>query len=301
MFVFDWSWADAYHRHGLDYYPKLLAAIPFTPASGPRLLAKAITNELMQILKKALNTHAKKAHLSGWHILFPDKENLDHLKHLQGVIRQAWHFQWFNAGFNSFDDFLDKFSSRKRKNLKKERQKVLDAGIKLKALTGIEIEEPHWQCLEHCYRVTYAKRSGHGGYLTEDFFKGLRTMADKILLVVAVNNKKPIACALNFYSDKTLYGRYWGALEDVDGLHFEACYYQGIEFCIKKGLASFDPGVQGEHKVARGFQPVITYSLHCLMDSRFNDAVHDFCQEEAKAIAAYQAEIRQHLPFKKEL
>jgi predicted N-acyltransferase len=299
-YVFDWSWADAYHRHGLDYYPKLLAAIPFTPTSGARLLMAENTSQekILATLKQALLEKVKKENLSGWHILFPSVEEVDRLKPLDGMQRVACHFQWFNRGFKNFDDFLAGFSSRKRKNVKKERRQVMQQGISLQALTGDAIKDEHWQCLQHCYRSTYAKRSGHGGYLTEDFFKGLAAMAEQVLLVVAYKQESPIACALNFYSGTTLYGRYWGALEEIAGLHFEACYYQGIEFCIANGLQRFDPGVQGEHKISRGFEPVLCYSLHHLADSRFREAVGHFLQEETLGVKDYQRAVKAHSPFK---
>ncbi|CAA0116793.1 Uncharacterised protein [BD1-7 clade bacterium] len=302
-YVFDWSWAEAYQKHGLQYYPKLIAAIPFTPASGPRLCYTLNhPEEIHRLIHKVtahLDSTCAERHYSGWHVLFPNTDNSALWQQTRAARRIACHFQWFNREYGSFDDFLATFSSRKRKNVRKERRRVVEQGLQVERLTGDAITAEHWQQFYRCYQMTYAKRSGHGGYLTPEFFACLqRDCRQQILLVIAKDGDTLVASALYFFDDTTLYGRYWGALKNYDGLHFEACYYQGIEFCIEQGLQRFDPGVQGEHKIMRGFEPVITESYHQLKDPEFFGAIQHFVEEEATMVKKYQAEARQALPFK---
>lgn len=303
-YVFDWSWADAYHQHGLEYYPKLISAIPFTPATGPRLCHKLALQDdidaLYACISQSLNQHCHELNLSGWHILFSEEPACQQWQ-AYADKRIACHFQWSNQNFQCFDDFLQTFSSRKRKNLKKERKTVANQGIELRRLTGSDIRHEDWRLFHYFYQATYAKRSGHGGYLTAEFFTALQThMADQVLLVMAYKDDKPIAAALNFFSKECLYGRYWGCLEEYDCLHFEACYYQGIEFCIEQGLQRFDPGVQGEHKIQRGFRPVISYSNHALLQPDFRQAVKHFLQQETIGVKNYQKQAHKLLPFKQQ-
>ena len=302
-YVFDWSWANAYEQHGVDYYPKLVAAIPFTPATGPRLCHQLIDPDTIHTLTHTIFNYLAdqcgQLGYSGWHLLFPQAQEQIAWKSTGMAPRIACHFQWFNHDYADFDAFLARFSSRKRKNVKKERKRVHEQGLQLQRLTGDAITTEHWRQFYHCYQMTYAKRSGHGGYLTPQFFDALRQhCADQILMVVAYQGDTLVAAALYFYSSDTLYGRYWGALEEVDALHFEACYYQGIEFCIERGLSRFDPGVQGEHKIMRGFEPVITHSCHHLTDPAFFDAVQRFVDEEATMVKKYQADATHALPYK---
>lgn len=303
-YVFDWSWADAYHRSGREYYPKLLTAIPFTPATGPRLcvansLAETDIAEVTDALFSHLKQLAKQISASSWHCLFPPETVSEHLRERGFSQRQGCQFHWFNQGFNNFDDFLGTFSSRKRKNLRKERQKVPDQGITLKRHLGTDLAPEDWQRFYDFYRRTYLKRSGHDGYLNRQFFEQLgSTMADQLLLVEAYENDRAIAASLFFYSSSHLYGRYWGALREYDGLHFEACYYQGIEFAIERGISVFDPGAQGEHKIQRGFTPIRTWSNHWMADPQLHQAVADFVQREQPSIDAYIAEATSLLPFK---
>lgn len=299
-YVFDWRWAEAYQHHGQAYYPKLLCAIPFTPASGTRLAHCCPQPQaLFHFVCQQLSARCREQALSGWHLLFPhDAENTAWQQ--TGVLhRLGCQFHWFNRQYTTFDDFLADFSSRKRKNLRKERQRVQQQGVSLQRLTGDQIDAQHWQQFYRFYQMTYARHSGHGGYLTPDFFRLLHDspLRDQLLLVMAFQQDRPIAGALNFFSSDTLYGRYWGAIQDVDCLHFEACYYQGIEFCIERGLRRFDPGAQGEHKIQRGFMPVLTHSCHWLADSQFNAAVADFLTEERKHILHYQQQATELLPF----
>lgn len=298
-YVFDWSWAEAYQRHGLDYYPKLLWAAPFTPATGPRLLRLPEQTVNWAAAVELLSELCKSNQLSGWHLNFMTQEDAKRIgEHKQIAIRQACQFHWKNRDYRSFAEYLEYFSSRKRKSVKKERQKVADSGVNIERLTGGQLTAEHIKSFYHCYQTTYLKR-GQTGYLNEAFFQQLATqMADSMLLVSAHDEQGPIGYALYFYDQTHLYGRYWGCLQEVDNLHFEACYYQGIEFCIEKGLRYFDPGTQGEHKISRGFEPTLTYSAHWLSHKGFQDAVLNFVEEEKDHILAYQKQAAELLPFK---
>lgn len=311
-YVFDWSWAEAYQRYGLAYYPKLLWAVPFTPASGPRLLHNsASATEIQQCWQEALQavqTLCATQHLSGWHLNFIDPEIrplLDNLcvrpqsgNNISAVRRHGCQFHWFNQGYTDFDHYLQSFASRKRKNVRKERQRLQDMGIKIVQKTASEITNDDLHFFYQCYQLTYWRRRSQG-YLNETFFQLCRQhLSRQMLLVMAEKDSQPLACALYFFDDTTLYGRYWGCLQDIDGLHFEACYYQGIEFCIKNHLQRFDPGTQGEHKISRGFTPVSTFSYHRLMRPEFQQAVAQFAQEEDAQVVVYQQQASGLLPFK---
>jgi len=300
-YVFDWAWADAWERSGLRYYPKLLSAIPFTPATGPRLgVAPGIDRAgAHRALHEGITAFARQQQLSSWHLLYPEVTEAATFADLGMATRHQTQFHWFNRDYRSYEDFLGSCASRKRKNLRRERQRVLEQGISLKRLTGAEITSADWQFFHRCYQRTYAKRSGHGGYLTREFFLEVAPrLADQALMVVAEQHGRPVAAALYFFSATTLYGRYWGCLAELDCLHFEVCYYQGIEFCIEQGLSRFDPGAQGEHKIQRGFEPVLTVSNHWIADQRFAAAVHDFTVREAQDVAAYRANAAALLPFR---
>lgn len=300
-YVFDWSWASAYQRYGMSYYPKLVSAIPFTPAWGPRLAIDPAYDRqtIMDTIVAALQDRLDSGEVSSAHILFCDSKDCADWERRHGIKRLGVQYHWFNNNYQSFDDFLAEFASRKRKNLRKERHKVIDQKLSLHTLEGPEIDAATWQRFYHFYRITYAKRSGHGGYLSRDFFLQIgRTLAKHIVLVLAEHNGKTVAGALNFRSSDTLYGRYWGCTEEFDQLHFEACYYQGIEYCIKHGLQRFDPGAQGEHKIQRGFRPTDTWSNHWIADPQFREAIKNFCQEEWQHLQEYKQEAASYLPFK---
>jgi len=300
-YVFDWAWADAYRRHGLEYYPKLLSAIPFTPATGPRLCLRddLEADALYSVVVEQLQRRAEQLGASSAHILFPDVNDAERWQRAGLLQRIGPQYHWFNRGYQGFDDFLATFSSRKRKNLRKERRTVVDQGLRLERLSGSDVSESQWRFFFHCYQMTYAKRSGHGGYLSEAFFQAIaQSMTDRLLLVLAYEGDVPVAAALNFQGADTLFGRYWGCIREYDFLHFEACYYQGIEHCIEQGLSKFDPGAQGEHKIQRGFEPITTYSQHWLADASFSDAVARFLHTEQRHIAEYLHEAAQALPFK---
>lgn len=302
-YVFDWAWADAWRRMGLTYYPKLVTAIPFTPATGPRLLQQAGLNSagLWESLLQGVQALAKARNISSWHVLFPSAEVAAQLQELGMHTRHAVQFHWFNRGYGDFDDFLATFSSRKRKALRRERRRVQEQGVSLRTLTGNAITAADWLTFYRFYQMTYAKRSGHGGYLTRDFF--LQTaagMGEQVVMVLAEQDGRDVAGALYFRSSDTLFGRYWGCAEELDCLHFEACYYRGIEYCIEQGIARFDPGAQGEHKIQRGFEPIHTLSSHWIADPSLARAVGEFTREEKAHIEAYRRDAATLLPFRAE-
>ena len=302
-YVFDWSWADAWQRSGLSYYPKLVSAIPFTPATGPRLcLASGLNADAMwEHALDAIRRFAATRGLSSWHLLFPEEDSSARLLAAGLPQRMTTQFHWFNEGYRSFDDFLASFASRKRKNLRRERERVREQGLRLQLLQGTEITRAHWLQFHHFYQLTYARRSGHGGYLTRDFFlQTAPSLGEQVIMVVAEHAGRAVAAALYFRSGSTLFGRYWGCIEDFDCLHFEACYYQGIEYCIREGLQRFDPGAQGEHKIQRGFRPVHTFSNHWIADPQLAAAVADFTRRERPHIEAYRQEAATLLPFRQD-
>lgn len=300
-YVFDWSWADAWQRLGLAYYPKLVSAIPFTPATGPRLCLAPGEAEAAawDTALTAIQGFAQDRGVSSWHLLFPEAAVSEALLARGLPRRRATQFHWFNRGYATFDDFLQTFTSRKRKSLRRERQRVAEQGLALRTLRGAQIQPAHWARFHHFYQMTYSKRSGHGGYLTREFFTEVApSLGEQVVMVIAEHAGEDVAAALYFRSSDTLYGRYWGCLEEFDCLHFEACYYQGIEYCIAEGLQRFDPGAQGEHKIQRGFEPVATWSSHWIADPRLAEAVADFTRREQPHSEAYQREAATLLPFR---
>jgi len=312
-YVFDWSWADAYHRHGLEYYPKLVWTIPFTPSTGPRLICQTNTANFKRYAEycaRALTEYCQAHDYSGWHCLYPQDDLKAAIKR-QTLSRNSCQFHWYNLSlsghrYQSFDHFLEDFTSRKRKNVRKERARFQSSQIEIKRLSGADISARDIENFYRCYQLTYMKR-GMQGYLNLNFFQQLReTMADQMLLVQANltpdssdnGGQQNIANALYFKDERNLYGRYWGCLDEYDSLHFECCYYQGIEYCIENNLEHFDPGTQGEHKISRGFRPVICHSQHWIAHPQFRDAIDRFVQEEAMDIKHYQQQASIHLPFK---
>ena len=296
-YVFDWAWAEAHERHGLAYYPKLLCAVPFTPATGARLLAAddAVRGELARALLRI----AKDADVSSLHVLFPRDGDAAALREAGLLERTGVQFHWRNPGYGSFEEFLAQLAHDKRKKIRQERRKVADAGIGLRRVTGRDATSADWDFFTACYRRTYrAHRSTP--YLNRAFFGMIaERMPDNVLLVIAERDGSPVAAALDLYSGSALYGRYWGAIEFVPGLHFEACFYQAMEFCIERGIALFEGGAQGEHKHARGFVPEKTRSFHWLAHPAFLRAVDDFLQREGGGISAYVDELRERTPFRK--
>ncbi|CAK0756253.1 N-acetyltransferase [Gammaproteobacteria bacterium] len=296
-FVFDWAWAEAYQRHGLDYYPKLVCAVPFTPVAGSRLLAP--TSQLrVQLLRVALQL-AREMGVSSLHCLFPIEAQTPLMQQESMMLRQGVQFHWRNPGYISFDDYLASMSHDKRKHIRQERRKVKEAGITFEHLTGHGITDVHWIFFERCYALTH-QRYHSPQSLNLDFFRQVgASMADGILLVRALRDHQPIACALNFYHQDALYGRSWGALEYHPGLHFDACYYQAIEFCIEHKISLFEGGAQGEHKLSRGFLPETTWSAHWLAHPRFSLAVDDFLKREKLGMSHYLDELSERSPFKR--
>jgi predicted N-acyltransferase len=298
-FVFDFSWANAYAQHGLPYYPKLLSAVPFTPVRGPRLLiapgadAKAMTRLL---IAKAMD-YARSERLSSWHVLFPADEDAEALKAAGLILRRDCQFHWYNQGYDSFEAFLATFTAEKRKKAKRERRRVAEAGIEFDTLHGGDMDDALWDAVYPFYADTFY-RHGHEPYLNLDFFKRIAaSMPDRLMLKVARMGSEPIAVAIFFVGSDALFGRYWGAGGNFHSLHFETCYYQGIEYCIEKKLQRFEPGTQGEHKVPRGFVPTLMSSAHFVADPRFANAIRDFAAREARSVDRYAAEVRNHVPY----
>jgi predicted N-acyltransferase len=302
-YVFDWSWADAYARHGLDYYPKLLTAIPFTPCAGPRLCIAEDSgvDNLPALVVAQLRKLATRIDASGWHLLFPEQSRVASFAAEGMLTRQGCQYQWFNENYRDFDDFLQGFNSRKRKNLKKERSQVASQGITLQQIEGPDITEDLWHHFYRFYESTYWVR-GRAPYLSADFFLAIgKSMADRLMLVLARKDDLPVAGALYFKGRDTLYGRYWGSDREYPCLHFETCYYQGIDYAIRHGYQRIDSGAQGEHKIQRGFKPVTTWSVHWLRHPDFHRAVGDFVKEEAQHIDKYREQASAYLPFRKDL
>jgi uncharacterized protein len=295
-YVFDWAWADAYHRHGLDYYPKLLSAIPFSPVTGPRLLARdAATRALL--LRAAMQL-ARGA--SSLHVLFPGDEEASEMRAGGMMLRRAVQFHWENRGYASFEEFLSDLASAKRKKIRQERRRVREAGVRFRRLSGAEIRDEDWRFFTRCYNGTY--RAHHATpYLNLEFFHQLgHSLPEHVLMVVADLEGQPIASALNIFSPGILYGRYWGCIAHVPLLHFETCYYQALEFCIERRIRVFEGGAQGEHKLARGFMPAHTWSAHWLRHPQFADAVEKFLARESEGIERYVDELNERSPFRTE-
>jgi predicted N-acyltransferase len=298
-FVFDWSWADAYERAGRSYYPKLVAAVPFTPATGRRLLLRdAESADIAAQLVDAARATAHELGASSLHVLFPTGSERETLERGGFLTRKGCQFHWANDGYASFDDFLGRFSADKRKKAKRERRRVAEAGIVFEHLRGNEPTSADWDAIIEFYSRTFWRR-GREPYLNREFFAAVATtMPDNLLVVLARHNGVPIAAALCFRNSTTLYGRYWGSGADFHSLHFETCYYQGIDYCIREGLERFEPGTQGEHKIARGFVPQPTWSCHWLRDADFHRAVGSFLAREARHVDAYMDEVGEHVPYR---
>ena len=298
-FVFDFSWANAYAQHGLRYYPKLLNAVPFTPVRGSRLLvaADADAQAHVRALIESAGEYARAEALSSWHVLFPSNTDLADLKAAGLIERRDCQFHWFNQGYESFDAFLATFTAEKRKKAKRERRRVAEAGIEFDTRLGGEMDDDLWETVYAFYADTFY-RHGHEPYLTLDFFKRIAAaLPDRLMLKIARHGVTPIAVAIFFIGEEALFGRYWGAGGNYHSLHFETCYYQGIEFCIEHKLQRFEPGTQGEHKVPRGFVPTLTSSVHDIVDPRFAAAIRDFAAREARGVDQYAASVNEHVPY----
>jgi len=299
-FVFDWGWADAYERSGRRYYPKLVAAVPFTPATGARLLVRPgadVARVREELIAGALEAAAE-LRVSSLHVLFPIEAERERLAAAGLLSRKACQFHWHNDGYTDFDDFLARFSSAKRKKAKRERRRVAEAEIAFEHLRGDEPSDAEWDAIFEFYSRTFERR-GRPPYLNRAFFAEIaRTMPENLVIILARFRGTPIACAICFRGGDTLYGRYWGSAADFHSLHFETCYYQGIDYCIRERLAKFEPGTQGEHKISRGFTPSATWSCHWLGDRDFHDAVADFLARETHHVDAYMDELDDHVPYR---
>ena len=295
-YVFDWAWADAYQRNGLDYYPKLLSAIPFTPVTGSRLLARDIHAQTALI--DALCALQRQGGFSSTHVLYPPEPQAQALDAAGFMLRTNVQFHWLNSGYRNFDDFLSTLEQKKRKNIRAERRKAHEAGITFRHLTGSDIQEKDWHFFNQCYARTYAEHYSTP-YLNLEFFLRIgATMMDNLLLIIAERDRIPIAASLIIRTNDTLYGRYWGAVETVPCLHFETAYYQPLDFCIERGVHCFEGGAQGEHKMARGFLPQKTWSAHWLAHPAFSDAVERFLDREKGGMDAYIDELNERSPFR---
>jgi predicted N-acyltransferase len=303
-FVFDWSWADAYQRYGKAYYPKLLTAIPYSPVPGPRLLTRcdhAQTTRLKEELVALAVSQTEELDLSSWHCNFVESGDCDKLQSELLMARTDWQFHWFNRGYENFDDFLAQLRSKKRKNIRRDRRLVTDAGVRFIHKLGGDLDLDELDFVFSCYQQTFFEHGNHPA-LNHAFFARLADkLPESVLAVIAMRGEQRIAMSMYLTGNKRLYGRYWGCIESVPGLHFETAYHQGIEFCIEKNLDVFEPGAQGEHKISRGFTPVRTHSFHLVRDPVFRTAISDYLQRERSWMEEYRQELGQREPFRVDL
>ena len=296
-YVFDWGWAEAYQRHGLAYYPKWLAAVPFTPVGGTRLLAA--DDAARAALAAALVAHAQASKLSSLHVLLAPSAQIELLASRGLLVRQGVQFHWRNEGYADFDAFLARLRQPKRKKIRAERRKVAEHGVELVRKVGADISDSDWRFFHRCYRATY-EAHWSTPYLNLEFFRRIgAALPAHLLLVVARRQAVPIAAALGVFDEHRLYGRYWGEIEHVPCLHFECCYYQMIEFAIERGLQVFEGGAQGTHKIARGFDPVPTYSAHWLAHKGMHAAVQRLLEQEGAGVAHAIDELNEHQAFRR--
>ncbi|MDV6316601.1 GNAT family N-acetyltransferase [Idiomarina sp. HP20-50] len=297
-YLFDWAFAEAFERYGFQYYPKLINAIPFTPCQGPRLAtAEGVKpGDVLAVIESALLQAHDVSNLQSLYV----EPDVSH-----ALTDEGWwqrfdlQFLWQNRNYGSFDDFLAALVSRKRKSIRKERQKISEHSVQMRTLHGHELTADFWRQFTLFYQRTYLKRSGHGGYLTPATFKLWgEHLADKIVVFAAYRNEEMLAASLCFKDEDTLYGRYWGCQEELEFLHFEACYYQGIEYCINHGLGYFDAGAQGEHKLHRGFEPVLREGFYRFNPSPLNEAIEQYCRDERTALNEHLKTLQTYLPYK---
>ena len=298
-FVFDWAWANAYDQAGLHYYPKLVSAVPFTPAPSRRLLLRdTADNQSSAALLQGAIALARDTHCSSLHVLFPTADEIGALSDAGLLIRKDCQFHWHNHHYRSFDHFLESFTSSKRKKARRDRRRVHESGIRFRRVRGGEIDDTRMSIVYRLISNTFMRR-GSTPYFSEAFFRQLnRSLPDNILYVLAEHASSVVAAAVFFESELALYGRYWGSDGHYDALHFETCYYQGIDYCIETGKQLFEPGTQGEHKVSRGFSPVTTHSAHWLAHPQFASAIERYLDEEGKHVERYIDEVDSHTPYK---
>lgn len=300
-FVFDWSWADAYARHGLNYYPKLVSGIPYTPATGPRILIHpnfVLDHAVMDSLIQYSIEYAQSLGVSSLHWLFPVKNDMDYLSKHGLLTRLGCQYHWENRAYQDFDGFLEQFTSVKRKKVKQERRRVQEAGIKIEVLRGLDIDAQHWTIFSDFYASTFARKGGVATFNRAFFVEVGRTMGEGVVLTLAKHGTDYVAGALCYQGGGTLHGRHWGCTDQFNALHFELCYYQGIEFCIAEQLRRFEPGAQGEHKISRGFLPEATWSAHWVAHPAFRAAIADFLQQEQTMMEIQMKELHAHSPYK---
>ncbi|MGA9853327.1 MAG: GNAT family N-acetyltransferase [Gammaproteobacteria bacterium] len=301
-YVFDWAWAEAWQRAGLPYYPKLVSAVPFSPVTGPRLLisphadyrytASALIHETLEL--------ATEHRASSVHCLFPAGNEIRDWTDQGFLLRKDCQFHWHNRDYRDFDDYLNTLSAEKRKKIRRERRRVNEAGIRHRICKGHELDGTLLDALYRFYAATYAKR-GRTAYLNRAFFAEIAAaMPDSFLVNFASRGSEPVACSICFRDADTLYGRHWGCEQEFHSLHFETCYYQWIDYCIREGLLHFNPGTQGAHKLSRGFEPTATWSIHWIAEPTFRNAIADFLKQETHLIDGYMLEASHHLPFHKE-
>jgi hypothetical protein len=300
-FVFDWAWADAYQRHGKAYYPKLLTAVPYSPVPGPRLLVRrgdprgpALRRQLVQL---ALS-ECDRLQLSSWHCNFVLEPDVPALQREPLLVRNDWQFHWTNHAYGNFDEFLAQLRSKKRKNIKRDRRLVQDAGVRFEFRTGAELSQRELEFVSRCYQATFLEHGNHPALNRAFFARLLAELPCKVLVVLALRDEQAIAMGFFMVGGGRLYGRYWGCIETVPGLHFETCYYQGIEYCITHGIAAFEPGAQGEHKISRGFLPVRTQSFHHVRDAVFRAAIAAHLQKEHAWMEQYRLQLEELEPFR---
>jgi predicted N-acyltransferase len=301
-FVFDWAWADAYQRAGLAYYPKLVSAIPYTPVTGARILVApdADHEQVAGGLATAALEQLETTRASSLHWLFTSPADTEFLQGKGLMRRTSCHFHWHNDNYSSFDDFLSRLSSRKRKKIRRERRHVQEAGIRMKIVHGMDATAEQWQAMHAFYTSTFTRKSGVPT-LSLAFFREIsRTMGQQVVLVFAQLDEQPVAGAIMLRGDDALYGRHWGCLNDYHSLHFEACYYQGIEYAIEHGLQLFEPGAQGEHKISRGFLPTFTWSVHQVVNEQFSAAIRRYLDQEHDMMVDYHDELQGTSPFRHE-
>lgn len=294
-YVFDWAWAEAYHRHGLEYYPKLLCAVPFTPISGPRLMAESERDRAL-LLKAALAL-AEECRASSLHILFPPESVVQECEMAGMMLRRSVQFHWTNQGYGNFDEFLAGLTREKRKKIRQERRRVQEQGVTFRWISGAEATAADWTFFERCYRKTY--REHHSTpYMNRDFFLHIaERMPEHLLLIEARIDNNPIAANFSVLGDGALFGRNWGALVHIPLLHFEACYYQSIEYCIANGIQRFEGGAQGQHKMARGLMPVEKLSAHWVAHREFRRAIGEYLGRETQGILGYVDELNERSPY----